>query len=1806
MTGGKPTVAALLETLRQASSTVVALRIIDEAIHLLVATFSLAEAQNLVFGLQQCIKTHRHSIELTESLHEKLQQAAAICNEPVSKAEFLGFVLFQQCVSLLKTHEVSALRAILYKTLHTNHNVLSGYLAALTAADGPIFSPQVDIERVKKTLELYSPIIKSVLIDSLQSDGRKTSVLAAMASITWQFDDNITIQTAATLMLVEALELVPQSQLTQVAYTAHVALVVDILTSFSFQSKENIMLAARTARFVLVSVQLLIEKDVGVLALLQYLKQLARNIPEALWCSEFLTLTAYFLTNQCKTFFEHQLMLKVLHYILQFERNERLNHLESRSVYVEILVLPLSSLLKSHGRAATELLQQVIVIQSKGAFQYKQSIYSNAPLTESAAHARLAVQLISDEESCQRWLDSLFSSEDSALSMTVSTANNWLALILVALLSDPRSSIQNCAEKCLERQVRQSPKFWDCHTTNALVASILFLVSQQKSVTLRSGQWMTSCLYSLAGLAATTTETMRIILRLIDQMNHTVNMRSTAIMLLYQVYLTESRTFPRLETMLLEPSSPDDDLERHIIRMSLIKRLCEKDSEVGVQFVSIIQGYLEDELESVASMAMDAITALCQGDCLDFYVAFRIIAQKVRKNKICCADKPLFQERLCVFYSNGCVDYTGNERYTIELLRQTWEFVENEFPNVRKAAYAAMNKFPLQMVGLCVPPDNIDEQEGEDGHQTLEEKVEEQCDKLMRRLESENDTDVRLEIETLISKVIEHEGMRLSVVAGRGQRRRQDGSQQMTSIAFVSAAATKELKTLFPSSAEVQSKTSSYADVSGYLMTYEPKALVDMTLGKRKDKLVRLATKNVQEILETVTQVLNRMNLPWESSSKDANDWCGVYLSTHALMEGWWRFMATYLSALDVLTELKTPAGVDDADVAFRVFTEQVTLLLDLLLCECPNKIGGQVAAGALIGQMCSSKHWKNPQLRQKCDDIIHDFSRKLALSIEQSRVFSSYESDDESSKLGVLLAIQLSLGRRKTGSREDDASFYHLLEEIQRLFKNVSISSSDDLVVAFAVLGLSHVATLYMNGEELESSKLIHWRQHQVKLIADHIFERLFGKMQHNLPEETIFPSSIAIESTTFESSFNQSSPHILVQWASFTGLARLASGFSSIQRVDWLNHVQNLLISVWKSNTSANVTAIALGPVLLHCVHHNLVQSASLEQFVADAIERAATSNANSLDRGFLMMSVAHILCRVDSFGGFRSATQKQTKSAIQQISKGLEHDSIAMRSLMLMAIANFFYLPFGMSGSFVTEPLNVEGCVELKLDSETVSILVHAAQVENNCVCSLSYAVVGAIARAAERFYVVQKKKLFDAEIRTLPIKSMSSKALQWLWSTDPSSLIESENTSKIRNASSLLRCLTSTGQVLPLLDFTSFVQSVMLRFSSVDVSVACVEFAATQASCDKLVANELLSLRWFGNADATLQAALIMWVPHAATRVETDMLRRLLTKIFHYVRDLWCHDISSKRCVLLFDSWTAMLHNILKPNSCIPEMSMDMAKQFILDDIVNELPLEPHGSHLIEQFTSRVLSELDYGERGFADIFLLSTKSDSFLWSWWQKGVIFVNLAKLKRFTISKREASLVFQWILRHSFNEWSNETLVNAFLEPLLAEMGALIAQNTNPNETVSSLLDVIDAFSRDISAFESSVYADAVKERALFGIMVYVLIWNVCTMHEQYQLLQNLQSDVFKMHLKTELLPFGVIMYAHGSKAASAVGERLLALLNQLVHLSSDELTEYLSALHKCTRQMHVAADKWCISSTLSDTIRKLWSLRETNSWSY
>ena len=109
-------------------------------------------------------------------------------------------------------------------------------------------------------------------------------------------------------------------------------------------------------------------------------------------------------------------------------------------------------------------------------------------------------------------------------------------------------------------------------------------------------------------------------------------MASMSIRLATSLFSINTRTLPRLSSMLVEESQglSDEIDEVRLTRAQAMLEVIMEDPEAGADYVASLQRYLKDQVPSIVSLAIDGITYLCTADCLDFMAAVRILGKKGR------------------------------------------------------------------------------------------------------------------------------------------------------------------------------------------------------------------------------------------------------------------------------------------------------------------------------------------------------------------------------------------------------------------------------------------------------------------------------------------------------------------------------------------------------------------------------------------------------------------------------------------------------------------------------------------------------------------------------------------------------------------------------------------------------------------------------------------------------------------------------------------------------------------------------------------------------------------------------------------------------------------------------------------------------------------------------------------------------------------------------------------------------------------------------------------------------------------------
>lgn len=128
--------------------------------------------------------------------------------------------------------------------------------------------------------------------------------------------------------------------------------------------------------------------------------------------------------------------------------------------------------------------------------------------------------------------------------------------------------------------------------------------------------------------------------------------RSMSITLHLKLWNSEPRIYPFLHKCLVEKSIHDnDDFNLNIVRADTIKQICDLKPHHGSDLVTIISEILNQSLESkteeiAASLAIDAITLLCQNHVISITSTWKAISLTTRYEK-----RPRVIKSLCEFFS---------------------------------------------------------------------------------------------------------------------------------------------------------------------------------------------------------------------------------------------------------------------------------------------------------------------------------------------------------------------------------------------------------------------------------------------------------------------------------------------------------------------------------------------------------------------------------------------------------------------------------------------------------------------------------------------------------------------------------------------------------------------------------------------------------------------------------------------------------------------------------------------------------------------------------------------------------------------------------------------------------------------------------------------------------------------------------------------------------------------------------------------------------------------------------------------------
>lgn len=1637
----------------------------------------------------------------------------------------------------------------------------------------------------------------------------KLALLHVLQRVAW-LSDSPQIVDAATQTLLAALRLSPRRTDAVQSFTALVSVLVDLLTADT-HAKAPTKMIAEVCEQLVARVRFYMSHQVGVLQLLQSLHQLAEFAPEALWSSRFLFSCAHALVASCDSSVEKQLLLETLAPVLRFGRSR--NASPVRTVYTESLVLPLLSVVSTHGEDASPLLQQVVELQAQGVYVPSPAWTTDdcVVLDEDSVHLDAFLRLVDDVERCSGRLTTLFPSVDATAVPkpkklfgrdTANREEPWLSWLLGTLLFDERRELRERALDALERQAQRAPKFWSASTTKLLVSSLVFLSSQRTAkasggTLARFADFVSRAFYVLATLAVTTTDTMKVVLRFIKRMNSVTSMQPTALRLLSVVWEQESRVYPRLEAMLYQDAPDSSSAEYELVKVATIEALCKKDPELGVEYISQIQAFLEDERASVAAMALNAIESLCQADCLDFYAVFKIVSLKIKKKKIRCIEAPLFIERLCVFYGLGTTELAANKRQAAKLLSHLWKLADNPTSTVRRCAYASLNCYSLLSLGLCVDEsrskaagDGSDDDDDDDDEVT-EDDVDEKLDELLESLETEVADDVRSEIEKLLSRVLEAESVKLNSGGGRGQANVSSTVTDPRLQQRVSAVATREAKKKFPSYLEVVEMCGaekSGGDWDAILVAVEEKEPLEYSSVKRKDKLIKTATQNVVDMESILASAVTQQTLPW----KAADDTRSAFLRVLSLIEAWQAFAYKYIEAVDELSSLKLTVGAnpEDGDEFFAEHVSTQIAALDTCGTDGPeNEQRVLTAVGSLIGRLRDCKRWASPQVLELVRVQREKIIGRLARAIEEAKVFP--KEDHHFTVLSAVVGLHLSLGSRMVDAKHESATTAHWTR-IEVVFAQLLQGPQRPLVRTVSSLAISHLGWLYSIDQVSGDLESIRARVQPIttSVLAMALSGVCTTEANARAISERVF-SSEAIEEAQLPAFSGLQHADEVVVWGSLMGLARLSGGFASIRKLGWLENLKTLLNKAWRDEAhGTGVFGVALAPVLLECVASNLAPNAVIEHFLQTSLERL-TSGTSERDEGFRLLTLQFLLCRASALGC--TVRREQVREAIEQTRQRIEQSSGASSAageLVVAGVANFFHHSLGIC-SLGDGPMRrrAVGSLELECDPSGVEFLAASVRLAATSGDGLARFVLGAIATTRELFFVAQTKKAFDAEVLTLPTKGMVFKALNTLRQ-------EQKMGQHTQLVSSLLVCLASVGAHLPPLDYEAPVRRLIKRFCNPIVTVRCIQFALTRGICDVYAVENLYARTSLVNSDLRVQSELVAGLLPLAGRVDPAALQRLLTTVSSVVLNTWGQATCSTEALAVVETWIDVLGTLVLERDTdrrIASEARDVARSTVTQRVLPHLPaIDPSDrvrSTLVRKFAREVLARLPRHDG--ADDFVLRSSSESALSPLVgpQAAMILAELVRSGAVFAPEKQTAVVVQWVLRQDFAQWPKASAEERV--QLLHELASFVlfsdpSGKQSHADIVSWIHELLDAFSRTLTV-PSNNNDDVARRHALFVFLACVCVQKLSLIFER-----DADSSVVRVLPVALVRTFGRV---------DSILERLWQLyaLVQRSELLKTEPVDYEGVLRAVILQTHVQSSAQPTPVRSKPAILRFWSVR-------
>ncbi|GLE02417.1 hypothetical protein PINS_up011255 [Pythium insidiosum] len=1773
-----------------------------------VASTDKEKARRRVVDILASTSSGRAAQQLCEALVQSspsrdatvtdLKSVAAICVDRPRKAELLAFTLLQQLVvdaasteDVVETHADALLQVSL-----ANPFTLSGFLAALEHRD------------FQAHLDAVLQVIRRALVGALVSPSGiscalKLSIVHALVRVAFGSDDpdHRTLSTVGSV-LVQATSLFLESDDPEASstFSTLASSTVDVLCEIPSLSSSSASWPRVVAAAILRRVAFAIDHDLaGLLSLLQSLVDLVETHPDALLSSSVLLgVCARLLVHPECGSLEQSLVLRVLHALFLGDRPQATRAVRPRGVYVEILLVPLVSTVSTLPTLAAPLLQWVMDVTTATDFVPVDLVDLSRPPSAPDAdtvHVWTFLELLARTGDAEDWLNSMFAVDATPVSIPDPT---WLAVQLGALLVDRRGSLRVAALGALDRQVQHHRHAWGAQasaTVRLLVSTLVHLTSYRRTTSVSDDDacWLSHGLQTLVRVAATTSETLKVALRLVQRLRSQSALRAQALHLLFLMWTHDTRVYPQLESTLLETEEAsegedeDDDTELAVVRMATLLGLCERDPERGVEWVTAVQRGLEDPQAPVAAMAVRAVTALCAAEWLDLDTTVKILATKKKKGRLAAVDDLRVQRELCRLYALAGPETSA--KCTARAVDELWTLVEAEDAGVRCEAVKALVGIPLASVGLQVAErDDDDEDDDEEDEEDEEASVREKVEHLWNLLETERDVAVRTQLEALLARVAEAEGQQLhGSVSGRSV----DVDWALESR--VSSAATKELRRAVPTRDRVLAALDGTTMESWrrLLFVYVPSEAADASSLKRKDKRLRIVQLHVDDMASTLDRVLTSIA---SAGSAASGWWTAADDSAHNLLDAllwkdaWQSFMTKFVDRLMELAELKTPSTA-------AASANSVHTIVDSLQQRTASEPMAFVALAALSHQLT----------RQRVDD--HGAStairRALRQSVDERRVFKASTQPRDDGVRRCLLVATLLLSPSASATIEADVALARAV---------VDDETETSLHRAVAVLCLGQYGAVMARDVSSELSSL--------KTIAEGVWNGLLTSASlRSQPTTELFPlpmvdvdvhsPAIGFVSTSMRSSNPEARTTLL--WAACMALATFSTQFPRRQRLDWLNNLHVALANVQSSTEgrdAAFVLAVARAPVLLSSAQFNVVSSDEVSEFVAELTQRLnASASSPSSARDVASLVLPAMLSRMTRLrGGYAVDIAAVVEPVVQQLSN-------VDAAFAQAAAANWFHCDIGVFAGCAgdrdddAESDAAAAPIDVAWDVATAQRMLQSLRETSTAAAVL--------ADRSESLVVVQKNKTFDVELpAVLSNTSLLFKILAFL--RDAAQNRSTDRRAVATMTLSMLRCLCRVPHVIPSIDLATLLARLARRFgadagrdsNSDSVLGATLSLASMHGSgVEYLRRHAFTRSQLLNMAPHVLVQAIKALIKSAdpsntSTRrgrgkvVSPALLTEFLRRHFVALANRWTTS-SRGDLVDAWGGWIDGLTKLLQASAADDKTQTDEGAigplaSLVLDHVLPGLPFSPldvetgHVRVLLERMGADVLAPValwspEHGER---IVTWLLSKPEEERSAWWYRGIILASFVDRVGVDGDRLRASprLIFQWLLQQDFDAWSNAS--SSTSDSLVLDLATVIALSPTTKDPIGGhetwMLETLDCIHRDMTSQAAVLDGSRLlKWRVFFALVATVVVLHHAQSHER-ELLKHeclLESAAWRTMTAT-------MLRLHRGNTPVAMWDRLVALREHVVALSRahalSTLNPFLSVIDALISQIHVARD--------------------------